>query len=156
MRALVLLTLCAALPPWSYADDSGCLQTYTNYAAMWVTMKGTGIDTGHPSGKIQSGETCAKLGYTEKADTLKVLKRLLCSASLARWRPTGGLGQWAHGKQVDGASLGPSRRHKLLRQLWRRLLLPLFFAQDLPAVFRALYVDVTAWQKPQAICFFLR
>ena len=69
------------LPCWTYADDSGCLQTYTNYPAMWVTMKGTGIDTGHASSKIRHGHsTCADQGFTVKTDILHDLPGVVKAA----------------------------------------------------------------------------
>ena len=70
------------LPCWTYADDSeSCLQTYVNYAAMWVTMKGTGIDTGHPSSKIvYSRSTCADRGYSVKTDLFKDLPGVVRAA----------------------------------------------------------------------------
>eukprot|EP00939_MAST-03C_sp_MAST-3C-sp1_P001402 g1402.t1 len=53
---------------WTYADESGCLQTSVNYGALWITMKGTGIDTGRPSSKIvHSDKTCRDLGYSTRA-----------------------------------------------------------------------------------------
>merc|ERR1712146_850357 len=52
------------LDPWMYADDSMCLQSYTNYPALWITMKGSGIDTGKPSGIMRHNTTCVKLGYS--------------------------------------------------------------------------------------------
>ena len=76
---------------WTYADSSGCIQTTLNYAALWITMKGTGIDTGHPSSTIKHGkDTCADQGYTVKVNEF----------------------------------------------------------DDLPLVFRAVYLGVTAWAKP--------
>merc|ERR1712151_222780 len=61
------------IPVWTYADDSGCLETHLNYAALWVTMKGTSIDTGRPSSSIKEGRTCAEQGYTNKTDLFKDL-----------------------------------------------------------------------------------
>merc|ERR1712023_17462 len=54
----------AILPVWTYSDDSGCLETRYNVAALWITEKGTGIDTGHSSGKVKEGKTCAEQGFT--------------------------------------------------------------------------------------------
>ena len=78
---------------WTYADSSGCIQSSLNYAALWITMKGTGIDTGRVSSTIKHGKsTCADQGYTVKVDEF----------------------------------------------------------DDLPLVFRAIYLGVTAWAKPRA------
>merc|ERR1711871_886487 len=51
-------------PVWTYADESECLQTHYNVAALYLTEKGTSIDTGRPSGKVEEGQTCAQKGYT--------------------------------------------------------------------------------------------
>jgi len=54
---------------WTYADSSGCIQTSLNYPALYITMKGTGIDTGHASSTIKHGQaTCADQGYTVKTN----------------------------------------------------------------------------------------
>ena len=51
---VVFLALPACAWPWVLADDSGCLQSYTNYPALWATSKATGIDTGRPSASVES------------------------------------------------------------------------------------------------------
>jgi len=56
--------------PWTYADPSACMQSYTNYPALWITMKGSGIDTGHPSGIMRHNVTCIDLGYSVKGHDL--------------------------------------------------------------------------------------
>lgn len=47
----------------TYADSSTCLQTYANYPALWITMKGSGTNTAHASGMMRHSTTCAELGY---------------------------------------------------------------------------------------------
>merc|ERR1711953_1209522 len=68
------------VPVWTYADDSGCLETHWNYAALWVTRKGTGIDTGRPSSNITEGKTCAEQGYTKQTDMFKDLPSVIRAA----------------------------------------------------------------------------
>lgn len=50
------------LPMWTYSDPSACLQTRYNYAALWISEKGAGIDGVH-TGTLGSGKTCSELGY---------------------------------------------------------------------------------------------
>merc|ERR1712125_265202 len=82
------------IPVWTFADQSGCLETHVNYAALWITMKGTGIDTGHPSGNITEGRTCAEQGYTKKTDEFKDLPAIFRAmyAGVTTWsKPRGAL-----------------------------------------------------------------
>jgi len=68
------------LPVWTYADESGCLETHVNYLALWITMKGTGIDTGRASSNITHGRTCAEQGYTKQTDMFKDLPAIIRAA----------------------------------------------------------------------------
>ena len=68
----------SALGYWTYADESGCLQTSVNYAALWITMKGTSIDSGKPSSTIVHGKsTCKDLGYPVQRDDLHDLPKVI-------------------------------------------------------------------------------
>jgi len=61
------------LSPWTYADDSMCMQSFVNYPALWISMKGSGIDTGRPSGIMRHNITCTDLGYTQETHVLEDL-----------------------------------------------------------------------------------
>merc|ERR1719163_267767 len=65
-----------------------CLQTYTNYPAIWISMKGSAIDTGVPSGIIRHNVTCAELGYkkqTHDLDDLPMVFRAVY-AGVTSWK----------------------------------------------------------------------
>ncbi len=51
---------------WSYADESGCLETKYNYGALWLTEKGVGIDGAKRD--ILRGKTCEEQGYETQTD----------------------------------------------------------------------------------------
>merc|ERR1712096_352278 len=69
---------------YTYSDNSGCMQTRWNKGALWITMKGTGIDTGKSSstvaGSLFGGKTCSQLGYTKQSDMFKDLPGVIKAA----------------------------------------------------------------------------
>eukprot|EP00301_Raphidiophrys_heterophryoidea_P012877 c2000_g1_i2.p1 GENE.c2000_g1_i2~~c2000_g1_i2.p1 ORF type:complete len:137 (+),score=30.00 c2000_g1_i2:90-500(+) len=51
---------------WAFADhDGNCMDTRTNYPGLWVTRKGSCIDTGMANcPNITFGSSCKEMGYT--------------------------------------------------------------------------------------------
>merc|ERR1712039_934595 len=55
-----------AIAPWTYADESMCMQSYVNYPAILFWYKATSIDTARHPNSINLNTTCAQRGYTNE------------------------------------------------------------------------------------------
>jgi len=76
------------LSPWTYADDSMCLQTYVNYLALWAFRKMSSVETGVATGIMRHNTTCSKLGYTDETHDLDEEPKFVrvLSAGVTAWK----------------------------------------------------------------------